>query len=113
MIKDFNRSLHERGPVPKATISKVMDKLEITDQATWKYILKRARRALVWTELINIFKDDLEHPNIVLCAVLNATHRLKAIILSNYRVFFEIIHLRLKELENGILARLKAASALY
>jgi hypothetical protein len=112
-MKDFNRSPHERGPVPKATISKVMDKLEITDQATWKYILKRARKASVWTELIDIFKDDLEHPTVVLCAVPNATYMLEALTLSNREVFFETIRSRLKEPENGILARLKAASALY
>ena len=113
LMKDFNRSPHERGRVPKATISKVMDKLEITDRATWKYILKRARRASVWTELIDIFKDDLEHPSVVLCAVPNATYRLEALTLSNRKVFFETIRSRLKEPENGILARLKAASALY
>ena len=113
VMKDFNRSPHERGAVPKATISKVMDKLEITDQATWKYILKRARRASVWTELIDIFQDDLEHPSVVLCAVPNATYRLEALTLSNRKVFFETIRSRLKEPENGILARLKAASALY
>jgi NAD-dependent SIR2 family protein deacetylase len=113
LMKDFNRSPHERGRVPKATISKVMDKLEITDRATWKYILKRARRASVWIELIDIFKDDLEHPSVVLCAVPNATYRLEALTLSNRKVFFETIRSRLKEPENGILARLKAASALY
>jgi hypothetical protein len=113
LIKDFNRSPHKRGPVPKATISKVIDKLKITDWATWKYILKRARRASVWTKLINIFKDDLEHPSVMLCAVPNATYRLEALTLSNRKVFFKTIRLRLKEPENGILARLKAASALY
>ena len=113
VMKDFNRSPHERGPVPKATISKVMDKLEITNQATWKYILTRARRASVWTELIDIFKGDLEDPIIVLCAVPNATHRVEALTLSNRKVFFDTIRSRSKEPESGILARLKAASALY
>lgn len=113
VIKDFNRSLHERGLVPKATISKVIDKLKITDQATWKYILKQARRALVQTKLTNIFKDDLEHLSVVLYAVLNATYKLEALILSNRKVFFKTIRSRLKEPENRILARLKATSALY
>jgi hypothetical protein len=49
----------------------------------------------------------------VLCVVLNATYRLEALTLSNCKVFFETICSRLKELENGILARLKAVSALY
>jgi hypothetical protein len=49
----------------------------------------------------------------VLYAVLNATYRLKALILSNYKVFFKTIRSRLKEPENRILARLKAVSALY
>jgi len=113
VMKDFNRSPHERGLVPKATISKVMDKLEITDQATWRYILKRARRASVWTELIDIFKDSLEHPSVVLCAVPTATHRLEALTLSNRKEFFRIIRSRLAEPESEILARLEAASALY
>jgi hypothetical protein len=90
-----------------------MDKLEITDQAAWKYILKRASRASVWTELTDIFKDYLEHPSVVLCAVPNATHRLETLTLSNRKVFFEGIRSRLKEPENGILASLKAASSLY
>jgi hypothetical protein len=49
----------------------------------------------------------------VLYAVPNAIYRLEALTLSNYKVFFETIHSRLKELENRILARLKAISALY
>ena len=113
VMKDFNRSPHERGRVPKATISKVMDKLEIPDRAGWKYVLKRARRASVWTELIDIFKGDLEHPSVVLCAVPNATYRLEALTLPNREVFFETIRSRLKEPGNEILPRLKAASALY
>jgi hypothetical protein len=48
-----------------------------------------------------------------LYTVLNAIYRLEALILSNYKVFFKTICLRLKEPENGILARLKAISALY
>jgi hypothetical protein len=49
----------------------------------------------------------------MLCAVLDATYRLKILILSNRKLFFEAIYSRLKELGNGILARLKASSALY
>ena len=49
----------------------------------------------------------------MLCAVPSATYRLEALILSNRKVFFKTIRSRLKELENRILARLKAVSALY
>lgn len=38
---------------------------------------------------------------------------LEALTLSNRKVFFETIRSRLEEPENGILARLKAADALY
>jgi hypothetical protein len=49
----------------------------------------------------------------MLYTVPNTTYRLEALILFNYKVFFEIICLRLKELENRIIARLKAISTLY
>ena len=107
------RSLRQRGPVPKATISRVMSKLEITNRTNWKYILQQAQRALVWMELADIFKDDLEHPSVVLCAVLDATYTLETMTLTNRKVFFKTIRSRLKEPDNRILARLKAAAALY
>lgn len=113
IMKDFNRSPHERGPVPKATILKVMDRLEITDLAKWKYILQRARRASIWIELVDIFKDHLEHPSVVLCAVPNATYRLETLTMSNRKALFKGIRSRLEESDNGIVARLKAADALY
>ena len=102
-----------RSPVPKATISRVMSKLGITNRTNWKYILQQARRASVWTKLSDIFKDDLKHPSIVLCAVLDATSTLETMTLTNCKVFLETIRSRLKMLGNGILARLKAADALY
>jgi NAD+-dependent protein deacetylase SIR2 len=108
----FNRVPHQRGPVPKATISKVMSKLEITNRTNWKYIIQLARRASVWTELADIFKDDLVHPSVVLCAVPDATYTLETMTLSNRKLFFKTIS-TLKVADNGILERLKAADALY
>ncbi|TVY18846.1 NAD-dependent protein deacetylase [Lachnellula arida] len=113
VMKDFNRGPHERGPVPKATILKVMDKLEITDRADWKYLLQRARRASFWTELVEIFKGDLEHSSVVLCAVPNTTYRLETLTMSNRKLLFEGIRSRLEDPGNGIMARLKAADSLY
>ena len=49
----------------------------------------------------------------MLYAILDAIYMLKIIILTNCKVLFEIIRLKIKELGNRILARLKAASALY
>jgi hypothetical protein len=112
-MRGFNRVPHQRGPVPKATISKVKSKLEITNHTNWKYILKLARRASVWTELVDIFKDDLDHPSVVLCAVPDATYTLETMTLTNRKVFFETICSTLKVPGNGILARLNAAEALY
>jgi NAD+-dependent protein deacetylase SIR2 len=108
----FNRVPHQRGPVPKATISKVKSKLEITNHTNWKYILKLARRASIWTELVDIFKDDLDHPSVVLCAVPDATYTLETMTLTNRKLFFKTIS-TLKVTDNGILERLKAADALY
>ena len=113
VMEDFNRSPHDRGPVPKSTISEVMDRLEVSNRTTWKLILKRARKASIWTELVDIFKDDLEHPSVVLCAVPKATYKLEALTISHREVFLDTIRSRLKEPKNGILARLKAASSLY
>ncbi|PVH70206.1 hypothetical protein DL98DRAFT_541030 [Cadophora sp. DSE1049] len=113
IMEDCKRSPHDRGPVPKAIISKVMDRLEVTDRALWKHILKRARKASIWTELIDIFKDDLEHPSVVLCAVPKATYKLEALTRSRRKIFLETIRSRLKEPKNGIMARLKVASSLY
>jgi len=113
VMEDFNRSPHDRGPVPKSTISEVMDRLEVSNRTTWKLILKRARKASIWTELVDIFKDDLEHPSVVLCAVPKATYKLEALTISHREVFLGTIRSRLKEPKNGILARLKAASSLY
>jgi hypothetical protein len=110
---ELNRVLHQRGRVPKATIFKVMSKLEITDCINWKYILKLAQRASVWTKLADIFKNDLDHPSVVLCAVGDTTYTLETMTLTNRNVFFKTICLTLKVLGNRILARLKAADALY
>ena len=112
-MKALNRVPHQRGPVPKATISKVMSKLKITTPTNWKYILQSAQRTSVWTELADIFKDDLRHPSVVLCAVPDATYTLETMTLTNRKVFFETICSTLKVPENRILARLKAAEALY
>jgi hypothetical protein len=49
----------------------------------------------------------------MLYTIPNAMYKLEALILFNCKVFFKIIRLKLKELENGILIRLKAISALY
>ncbi|KAH7363946.1 DHS-like NAD/FAD-binding domain-containing protein [Rhexocercosporidium sp. MPI-PUGE-AT-0058] len=113
VMKDCGSSPHDRSPVPEATVLKVMDRLEVTDRAAWKRILKRARKASVWTELIDIFKDDLERPSVVLCAVPKATYKLEALTLSHRKAFLDTIRSRLKVPENGILARLRAASSLY
>lgn len=88
----------------------VVSKLEITNRTNWKYILQRTRRASDWTELTDIFKDDLEHPSVVQCAIPDT---LETMTLTNCKVFFEAIRQRLKEPGNGILASLKAAGALY
>lgn len=110
---ELNRSPHQHGRVPKAIISNIMSKLEVTNQTNWKYILQQARRASVWTELADIFKDDLEHPSVVLCAVPDATYTWETMTLANRNVLFQTIRSRIKEPGNGILARLKAASGLY
>jgi hypothetical protein len=49
----------------------------------------------------------------MLCAVLDATYTLETMTVTNRKVFFEIICFILKALGNVILARLKAANALY
>jgi hypothetical protein len=90
-----------------------MSKLEITNRTNWKYIIQLAWRASVWTELADIFKDDLDHPSVVLCAVPDATYTLEMMTLTNRKVFFETICSTLKVPSNGILARLKAVDALY
>ena len=43
----------------------------------------------------------------------DAIYTLETMILTNYNVLFKIIRLRIKELGNRILARLKATSGLY
>lgn len=50
---------------------------------------------------------------VVLCAVPNATYRLETLTMPNRKVLFEGIRSRLEEPDNGIMARLKAADALY
>jgi NAD-dependent histone deacetylase SIR2 len=112
-VGELNKGSNQRSQVPKFIISQMMSKLEITSGTSWKYILQRARRASVWTELTDIFKPDLEDPSVVLCAVPDATYTLETMTLTNRKVLFEIIRSRVKEPGNGILARLKAASALY
>jgi hypothetical protein len=91
----------------------MMSKLEITNGTSWKYILQRARRASVWTELTDIFKDDLEDLSVILCAISDVIYMLETMTLTNRKVLFEIIRSRIKELDNKILTRLKAISALY
>jgi hypothetical protein len=49
----------------------------------------------------------------VLCAVPDVIYTLETMILTNYKVLFEIIRSRVKEPGNGILARLKVTSTLY
>jgi len=49
----------------------------------------------------------------VLCAVPDITYTLETMTLTNRKVFFERIRSRLKGTENRIVARLKAADALY
>jgi NAD+-dependent protein deacetylase SIR2 len=110
---EFNRSPHQRGPMPKSIVSKVMRELEITDQANWKYIIQRARRASIWIELADIFKDNLKYPSVVLCAIPDTTYTLETLTLADRKVFFETIRSRLGDPKNRILARLKAASTLY
>ena len=112
-MKKFNRSPHQRGPVPKATIAVVMSKLGITNQTSWKCLLKRAQRASVWTELADIFKDDVKHPSVVLCAISDATYTLETMTLTNREMFFKTIHSKIEEPGNGIRERLKAAETLY
>ncbi|KFZ18876.1 hypothetical protein V501_00965, partial [Pseudogymnoascus sp. VKM F-4519 (FW-2642)] len=112
-MKKMNRTPHQRGPVPKATISRVMRKLEITDMANWKFVLQRARRASIWTELADIFKDYLNHPSVALCAVPNAAYSLETLTLANRKTFLETIRARVRKPGNEVLSRLKAASPLY
>jgi hypothetical protein len=109
----FNRSLHQRGPLPKAIVSKMIAKLKINDRANWKAISQRARRASVWTELAEMFQGELEYPSVVLCAVPDATHTLETLTLTDRKLYLETIRLRLQEPGNRILVNLKAASALY
>lgn len=112
-MKKMNRMPHQRGPVPKATISQVMKELEITDMANWKFVLQRARRASIWTELADIFKDYLDHPSVALCAVPNATYSLETLTLANRKTFLETIRARVRKPGSEVLTRLKAASPLY
>lgn len=112
-IEKLNKALHQLGLVPKAIISEVMSKLKVTSYTNWKYVIQLARRALVWTELVDIFKNELDYLSVVLCAVSDATYTLKTITVTNCKVFFEIICSTLKALSNTILARLKAVDALY
>ena len=91
----------------------MQNKLEITGLANRKYILKRARRASILIELVGIFKGNVEHPSVVLCAVLNATYRLETLAMSNRKVLLKGNRSRLEEPGNGIAARLKAVDALY
>jgi NAD-dependent histone deacetylase SIR2 len=110
---NFNRSPHQRGPVPELAIFTVMSKLGICNRISWNYILQRARRASIWTELAEIFKDDVEHPSVVLCAIPEATTALETMTMANRKELIEKIHSRRNEPGNGILARLKAAADLY
>jgi NAD+-dependent protein deacetylase SIR2 len=104
---------HQSRQVPKAILSQVMSKLKITNETRWKYILQQARRASVWTELTDIFKNDLEDPSVVLCAVPDSTYTLETMTLADRTEFLQIIRSRIAETGNGILARLQDASALY
>ncbi|KFY21433.1 hypothetical protein V493_07417 [Pseudogymnoascus sp. VKM F-4281 (FW-2241)] len=112
-MKKMNRTPHQRGPVPKATISRVMEELKITEMANWKFVLQRARRASIWTELADIFMDYLDHPSVALCAVPNATYSLETLTLANRKTFLEAIRARVRKPGNEVLTRLKAASPLY
>lgn len=112
-MEGLNRVLHQRSLVPKAIISKVISKLEITNYTNQKYILKLTQRASIQTKLANIFKGDLDYLSVVLYTVLDATYHLKTMTLTNCKVFFKTIGLTLKVLGNRILARLKAIDALY
>jgi hypothetical protein len=104
---------HQRHQIPKAIIPGMMSKLKITNGKSWKYILKRARRASFWTELTSIFKNVLEDPSVVLYAIINATYTLESMTLTDRKAVFELIRLRIKELSNQIIDRLRAISNLY
>ena len=112
-MEKMNRTPHQRGPVPKTTISRVMKELEITDMNNWKFVLQRARRASIWTELADIFKGHLDHPSVALCAVSNSTYSLETLTSANRKTFFEAIRARVRKPGNEVLTRLKAASPLY
>jgi NAD-dependent histone deacetylase SIR2 len=112
-MEEHNRSPYQHGRVPNAVISIIMSKFGINDKTNWKYVLQRARRGSIWTELADIFKNDLKYPSIVLCAVPDATHTLETMTLTNRKVLVEIIRSRIKEPGEEILNRLKHASLLY
>ncbi|KFY50509.1 hypothetical protein V495_00225 [Pseudogymnoascus sp. VKM F-4514 (FW-929)] len=112
-MKKMDRTPQQRGPVPKPIISRVMKELEISDMANWKFVLQRARRASIWTELADIFKDYLDYPSVALCAVPNATYSLETLTLANRKIFLEAIRARVRKPGNEVLTRLKVASPLY
>lgn len=107
-----DRTPYQRGPIPKAVITNMMEHLEVSRQTNWKYILQWARRALVWIELAELFKDHLEYPSVSLCAVSDATYTLETLTITNRKKYLENVRL-LQKLDDSIVARLKAATPLY
>ncbi|OBT40540.1 hypothetical protein VE00_09010 [Pseudogymnoascus sp. WSF 3629] len=109
----MDRNPHQRGPIPKTVASRMMESLEVTPQTNWKYVLQWARRALVWIELADIFRDSLEHPSVALCAVAGATNTLEKLTLTSREKYINTIRLRVQEQDSEIVARLRSATPLY
>lgn len=109
----MDRNPHQRGPIPKTVASRMMESLEVTPQTNWKYVLQWARRALVWIELADIFRDSLEHPSVALCAVAGATNTLEKLTLTSREKYINTIRLRVQKEDSEIVARLRSATPLY
>jgi NAD-dependent histone deacetylase SIR2 len=111
-MMQFERNPREQGRMKKDIIRKVQSDLQI-EQADWTHVLTRARKASVWTDLAEIFKGDVEHPSVVLCAVSGGTSVLEKMTLADREIFFEKIRSRKMDPGDRMLANLKAVDTLY
>lgn len=112
-MQGMGRNPRQRGPIPITVTSRMMKILQVTRETNWKYILQWARRALVWIELTDVFRDCLEHPSVALCAVADATSTLEKLTLTSREKYLNTIRLRVQQQDNEIVARLRSATPLY
>jgi len=102
-----------RRPVSQQTIERAMEIFNLSSRADWDRLSKRGKKMSIWTELVTLFSQKLEHPSVVLCAIAGGTYVLENLNLSDREILLAGVRSKIAKPGNCILARLKAASSLY